>query len=1292
MTAAVMTAALLACASHGYADDLALFDLLSSSNDPAGLGNLVAGTADVVSPNVTVSQLTRGTGFSVSNQYAFTGRGSMDTNTDQGPSDLAGAMSRNIYAQVSISPTAGNALNLSGFSVYLFGQGDGKATIQYSLDNFANVSTAATISPIVGGWTGRLTNLDLSTFSDLQNVTSTVSFRIYLYGFGGYSDRGIGQVSGNNTDLGIFGTSAPVVSEIFWGGTTSSNWGTAGNWSTGNLPLTTDSPKFGRAGSVGIVNTGASVRQVAGLSFAAAVPTTISGTSAVRLDNGGSDAAVSVTGDHVISAPVSLNSNASVVVNASSSITLSGGISEVSAGKAVSIGGSGTVILSGNSSYSGGTTLSGATLLVTNTSGSATGTGPVVVNSGILGGSGIISGLTTVNTGGAVSPGAAVGDISTLTLGQVALGDGANLNFDLGAGNAADLLMTSDVNLSGTVNFNFNLTAGNVGGTFKLIQPSGSIDDTATLNITLPAVLGYTLYRPSDAGNPYAGSYSLVTSVKSFVWNGASSSTWDTASANWQTSTDPAAVFASGAIANFTGVGAASNNITVAGPVKVGAITFDSSSPYSITTTDRNNPLTLDNGSTPATINVVSGNHTITATGGTNYQGRQSLTLNSDLAISAASGASFTLNLTRDGQDAFSAWNNHKITFAGDGNATINYDINWPGYASVGGVSFAATGGTGTLTFNVINLDGGGSDTGIFTGLNGHTFDVAAGNKLVLSSTGPQFGITNPIGGTGAVVIGSGAGMVRIRGDSLSQAFSSLTINGTLRVQDGISYDGAYDNIAGGVITSGILGAGPVTLASGGSLRFYDYHTMIVHNPIVLSGNVEIQPPYNGLDLSNDGLATPNSVTLAADTTLTVRQDNNYVQFFVSKPIVGSHSLTLDANQGNAGSLDAFTQFRSPDSTFSGGLRLVNNAQLMLTKTGVQPGATYSGGAITASAFGTGPLTLSGGTINVDDAHVTYPINNPTTINGNVQFGNTNSGYFGATARFDTSAAATPTKVTIANDPTINTQGTDNNGQTAGFVVKFVQGTTGTGFTKTGQYGYVDSGPISASSVVNVNEGFVTADSIKGTTVSVGALGRFRIAAGAVQAGTVSELNGVSVASGGVFDLNLRTEPNFYANVFNTIVFHNSTLADVKTAVASFVQPTDPIYTLAIFQNDAGDGVHPYYASYGSATNLSRSDIIVRYTYTGDSNIDGVLDGQDFKHVFEGVIFGLSGYLNGDLNNDGIADGTDLSVFATYYDTNRPIVGVPSGTTSAYTSVIPEPTALGLLAPVAVMGGRRRRR
>jgi hypothetical protein len=64
----------------------------------------------------------------------------------------------------------------------------------------------------------------------------------------------------------------------------------------------------------------------------------------------------------------------------------------------------------------------------------------------------------------------------------------------------------------------------------------------------------------------------------------------------------------------------------------------------------------------------------------------------------------------------------------------------------------------------------------------------------------------------------------------------------------------------------------------------------------------------------------------------------------------------------------------------------------------------------------------------------------------------------------------------------------------------------------------------------------------------------------------------------------------------------------------------------------------------------------VKYTYAGDANLDGAINGGDYGIIDNFVqVPGAWGYFNGDFNHDGVIDGGDYGIL----DNNVQAQGAP---------------------------------
>jgi autotransporter-associated beta strand protein len=190
----------------------------------------------------------------------------------------------------------------------------------------------------------------------------------------------------------------------------------------------------------------------------------------------------------------------------------------------------------------------------------------------------------------------------------------------------------------------------------------------------------------------------------------------------------------------------------------------------------------------------------------------------------------------------------------------------------------------------------------------------------------------------------------------------------------------------------------------------------------------------------------------------------------------------------------------------------------------------------------------------------------------------------------------------------------------------------------------------------------------------------------------------------------------------NDLIVHNGTLAAVNTLVASgynngawngatgivsstAASDTAHLTALGVIVNDNGSATPLYGADGGIASTFGGNtpvdgDILVKYTYYGDANLDGHVDGSDYSLIDNGALNQLTGWHNGDFNYDGVTNGSDYTLIDNAFNTQGAQISSEIATITAQiagsnagTSAVPEPTTLGLLGIGAVgLLGRRSRR
>lgn len=193
---------------------------------------------------------------------------------------------------------------------------------------------------------------------------------------------------------------------------------------------------------------------------------------------------------------------------------------------------------------------------------------------------------------------------------------------------------------------------------------------------------------------------------------------------------------------------------------------------------------------------------------------------------------------------------------------------------------------------------------------------------------------------------------------------------------------------------------------------------------------------------------------------------------------------------------------------------------------------------------------------------------------------------------------------------------------------------------------------------------------------------------------SLSVVNSVS-AAGGLLDLtnndlivrgsNLATVRGLLASWFNGGSRNGSGIGSSLATAASGTG-------LAVLDNSLAGSA--YYSSFDGAS-LSASDVLVKYTYLGDTNIDGVVNGADLANVIEGLSNATAtSWREGDFNYDGRVTLADLALFYTgqaAQASRGPIAGSTLSAATGPVGAVPEPTSAGMLLAGAALIARRRR-
>jgi hypothetical protein len=133
---------------------------------------------------------------------------------------------------------------------------------------------------------------------------------------------------------------------------------------------------------------------------------------------------------------------------------------------------------------------------------------------------------------------------------------------------------------------------------------------------------------------------------------------------------------------------------------------------------------------------------------------------------------------------------------------------------------------------------------------------------------------------------------------------------------------------------------------------------------------------------------------------------------------------------------------------------------------------------------------------------------------------------------------------------------------------------------------------------------------------------------------------------------------------------------------------------LGIELNNDGTG-HVLFSTFDSQP-VTTTDVLIKYTYFGDANLDGVVNGSDYTLIDNGFNNKLTGWRNGDFNYDGIVNGDDYTLIDNAFNTQgASLASIPTAmiasATAQIASSVPEPGSVAALLGLGLLGRRRKR-
>ncbi len=171
--------------------------------------------------------------------------------------------------------------------------------------------------------------------------------------------------------------------------------------------------------------------------------------------------------------------------------------------------------------------------------------------------------------------------------------------------------------------------------------------------------------------------------------------------------------------------------------------------------------------------------------------------------------------------------------------------------------------------------------------------------------------------------------------------------------------------------------------------------------------------------------------------------------------------------------------------------------------------------------------------------------------------------------------------------------------------------------------------------------------------IDIASTGKVTVAAPTASANrTVLITGSLAFAGGGLLDLS-----------GNDLIVHNGNLSqltqEIGSGFAGYWNGTTGITSSAArLASNKALGIRVAASATFDGQTVASSDVLVKYTYFGDANLDGVVNGSDYTLIDNGFNSHLIGWLNGDFNYDGVVNGDDYTVIDDAFNTQGPALTV----------------------------------
>ena len=655
---------------------------------------------------------------------------------------------------------------------------------------------------------------------------------------------------------------------------------------------------------------------------------------------------------------------------------------------------------------------------------------------------------------------------------------------------------------------------------------------------------------------------------------------------------------------------------------------------------------------------------------------------NASFALNINGGASYTF-----GNNSFGGGANTSTRIAVDGagsSLTVNYDLAFTGS---GANSLVITNNaSGTISNNLdltntnwtANISGAKLSVGGLAGSGQISIaDPTGGIALTISGNG-ETNFNGTIAGTGSLNVSGGevslVGNTTFTGQLLVANSAQLTLEGTNSVSN-VNLTGSST-----LVLSSNSSSADATLGTGANIN--------------VSGSSVFR-------LSFAYGSTPNTPSTAIGTINlsggTFNNQVNFAGYYLNRIIVGTAGGSVqDYNGVNLNLVNSGAGVTvQANSTWSSENGAITNATSSSIPINVSNGVTFTDGFFMNGSgytlIGGGTLLANAGTSNgLSSAALTITSGTfrATDVSSNPSFSGPKLGEFGTgTFTLDGGTFSYGGSTSTTNKQiNLTTNGGTVTIESSGTTLTDTSGINASGnFTKGGPGNLIV--PASLSTTTNI----ILLGGTLGLQTSTGVLA----------------LNALTLANGTTLDIG-NNAVDFRSETLSAVTatakqgYANGTWTGTGLTSSNASSDAKHLTAVGVIQNNQG-GAAMYNASHQFLnTTPGTADVLAAFTYYGDTNLSGTIDGSDYSRI--DVAFQAdrtnpladTGWFNGDFNYDSAVDGSDYTLMDNAFNMQTAMlnasVAAPSAVaTSQVASAVPEPASIGLLGIVSLAALSRRR-